>query len=517
MRRKPRHMLIFLLIILKEPNMPEANCSCAPSSSCRCVNKGLTSIPQNLPTTITELDLKNNLITAVNRSELLSVYIGSNPWNCDCKMVSFRLNITEFPTVKKRNKMLCARPIQLKGQKLEDVDPEEMICEELPTNSTHTVDIQVTSNTCDNGTITSPYHRHSNNTGYPARPADNTTISSDKPDISTSHESAPSFPLATLTGSICGPVVGIVLITFIIWYKRRATSPALGHNANAACSNTNTALSVITSDDDHQYEDIGNLKKKRQDHSRTNMQSLKVGNPTRNEVLAALKPNLMYAGVGTPPKDQTSLAVVSGHNQTGQGQSQAKIQSDSLKVGNLPRDEVLAALKPNLMYAGVGTHSKPDEPTSQTGQGQSQAITKKSNTNTTATDMTGHDDHVYEDIDKQLHQAGKGQSQVNIQSLKVGKPSHNKALAALKPNLMYAGVGTQPKGSICPKNASGHDQTGKGQPQAITESNTNTTATDMTSGHDDHVYEDIDKQLHRAGKGQSQISRSRERNVDGIS
>ncbi|KAI8508037.1 hypothetical protein Bbelb_142770 [Branchiostoma belcheri] len=74
MGRKLAHVLIFLLIILKEPNMPEAaDCSCKPSPVCKCPGMGLTSIPQNLPTSIVVLDLKYNLITTVDQSLLLRV------------------------------------------------------------------------------------------------------------------------------------------------------------------------------------------------------------------------------------------------------------------------------------------------------------------------------------------------------------------------------------------------------------------------------------------------------------
>ncbi|KAI8507532.1 hypothetical protein Bbelb_149120 [Branchiostoma belcheri] len=57
MGRKLRHVLIFLLIILKEPNMPEATCrsKCNPSS-CNCARMGFNRIPQDLPTTILELN-----------------------------------------------------------------------------------------------------------------------------------------------------------------------------------------------------------------------------------------------------------------------------------------------------------------------------------------------------------------------------------------------------------------------------------------------------------------------------
>ncbi|XP_078665902.1 uncharacterized protein LOC144908239 [Branchiostoma floridae x Branchiostoma belcheri] len=81
MGTKLRHVLIFLLIILKEPNMPGANYSCDPShclkepnmldtscapSSCWCRRKGLTSIPPDLPPSIESLELRSNHITSVN-------------------------------------------------------------------------------------------------------------------------------------------------------------------------------------------------------------------------------------------------------------------------------------------------------------------------------------------------------------------------------------------------------------------------------------------------------------------
>eukprot|EP00058_Branchiostoma_floridae_P002931 XP_002588419.1 hypothetical protein BRAFLDRAFT_63368 [Branchiostoma floridae] len=63
MGRRWRHLLMFLLIILKEPNMPEAGCSCVTSSRCECI--GITSIPQNLPTSICVLDLRANPINSI--------------------------------------------------------------------------------------------------------------------------------------------------------------------------------------------------------------------------------------------------------------------------------------------------------------------------------------------------------------------------------------------------------------------------------------------------------------------
>ncbi|XP_019641857.1 PREDICTED: leucine-rich repeat-containing protein 15-like [Branchiostoma belcheri] len=52
MGRKLSHLLIFLLVILKDPNMPGGSGICEPSSYGMCQNLGLTSIPQNLPSSI---------------------------------------------------------------------------------------------------------------------------------------------------------------------------------------------------------------------------------------------------------------------------------------------------------------------------------------------------------------------------------------------------------------------------------------------------------------------------------
>eukprot|EP00058_Branchiostoma_floridae_P024246 XP_002609736.1 hypothetical protein BRAFLDRAFT_78547 [Branchiostoma floridae] len=83
MGTKLRHLLMFLLIILKEPNMPEAGCSCA-SSGCDCSNQGLTSIPQGLPTSISQLHVTRNQIIMLqagaftNLTSLRTLYLPLN-------------------------------------------------------------------------------------------------------------------------------------------------------------------------------------------------------------------------------------------------------------------------------------------------------------------------------------------------------------------------------------------------------------------------------------------------------
>ncbi|XP_066302819.1 leucine-rich repeat-containing protein 70-like [Branchiostoma lanceolatum] len=93
MGRKLRHMLIFLLIILKELSMLEADCSCASPSSCKCFKLGLTSIPQNLQTSIFDLQLGDNNIRTVNRSELLQY------WN----LVKLNLTKNDLPKLRSLN------------------------------------------------------------------------------------------------------------------------------------------------------------------------------------------------------------------------------------------------------------------------------------------------------------------------------------------------------------------------------------------------------------------------------
>ncbi|XP_078657933.1 uncharacterized protein LOC144903538 [Branchiostoma floridae x Branchiostoma belcheri] len=66
--KKPAAVLMFLLVILKVVGTAEADCSCT-SSSCDCSWQSLTSVPQDLPTTITSLQLGVNRITAISQSD----------------------------------------------------------------------------------------------------------------------------------------------------------------------------------------------------------------------------------------------------------------------------------------------------------------------------------------------------------------------------------------------------------------------------------------------------------------
>ncbi|XP_019632352.1 PREDICTED: immunoglobulin superfamily member 10-like [Branchiostoma belcheri] len=66
--KKPAAVLMFLLVILKVVGTAEADCSCT-ASSCDCRWQSLTSVPQDLPTTITSLGLDINRITTISQSD----------------------------------------------------------------------------------------------------------------------------------------------------------------------------------------------------------------------------------------------------------------------------------------------------------------------------------------------------------------------------------------------------------------------------------------------------------------
>ncbi|KAI8482336.1 Bax inhibitor 1 [Branchiostoma belcheri] len=315
------------------------------------------------------------------------------------------------------------------------------------------------------------------------------------------------------------PSVVIILIgTFlaVIWKMRRARKPPLGRNpgvvvgsnTNAAASvmasghdqagqgqsqavtasTTNTTATVMASDDDRQYEGIDNPRvKTRQgqsqaitesntnttatmasDHdqigqgqSPANIQSLKVGNLSHDEVLADLQPNPMYLYVKLTPKDDASTEIAKSNDQTGQGQPQA--ETESLDVRNLSYGTGQTASQQNSVYKVVT---------------QSQTIT-----NTIATVMASGD-----------VQTGQGQYQAITESLDARNLSYGTVPTASQLNSVYKTATVM---------TSGQDQTVRGQSQAITESNTSTTATEMTSDHY-YQYEDIENNLLKTGQGQSQ-------------
>ncbi|KAI8495069.1 Bax inhibitor 1 [Branchiostoma belcheri] len=182
-----------------------------------------------------------------------------------------------------------------------------------------------------------------------------------------------------------------------------------GQSQAVTASTTNTTATVMASGDDHPYENIDNPRVKTgqgqsqantasntnttatvmtsghdqrgQGQSQVNIQTLNVGNLSHNEMLAALQPNPVYLDVKSPPKD-ASTEIANSNDQTGQGQSQAV--TESLDVRNLSYGTGQTASQQNSVYKAV-TQSQTITNTAAivmtsshdpTGQSQSQAITE---------------------------------------------------------------------------------------------------------------------------------------------
>eukprot|EP00058_Branchiostoma_floridae_P005193 XP_002590681.1 hypothetical protein BRAFLDRAFT_89482 [Branchiostoma floridae] len=213
---------------------------------------------------------------------------------------------------------------------------------------------------------------------------------------SSSHESAPSVPIPVLVGSISCSVAGIVLIGTIIatiWSHRRNKNPPSGP-ASVPNSQANTRY---------------------------------LANP-------------LYASVETSPNHSNSTSV---HGQTARGQSHTSTKINS-------------NVSAGAMTSGEHIHTKHD----QIGQGHSHATpesnTKSTTKSTSATVVTSGDDHQYEDVDKHHDQTGQGQSQ----NITKSNPNTTAAVVTSGHDQQYEDVllGNQ------------HDQTGQGQSQAIAES-----------------------------------------------
>ncbi|KAI8485156.1 hypothetical protein Bbelb_370810 [Branchiostoma belcheri] len=310
MGRKLRHLLIFLLIILKEPNMQEAEpCSCKPSPYCR----------------LQDLNLFNNQIATIHSGAFENLPLLK------------RLNIAH-------NKMSAI--------------PLSVFCL-FPSNIT--IELDGNPWQCD-------------------------------------------------------------------WLN-----PNVGGGGN-----TNTAASVLAGGGDHQNEDIDNFRVKT-GQGRANIQSLNIGN-RHNKVLAALKPNDMYAGEGTTAG--SVMASVDDHQyedidkprvKTGQGQSRAITES------NTNTTDTVVVTGDDHQYEDIDNHHV-----------KSQSITE-SNTNTTATVhvvVTGHD------------QTGQGQSQTNTESLDARNLSYATGPTAAQLNSLY---------KTATEMVTGDDQTGQSQYEAHTE------------------------------------------------
>ncbi|XP_019622989.1 PREDICTED: uncharacterized protein LOC109469036 [Branchiostoma belcheri] len=388
MGRKLRHVLIFLLIILKEPNTPEADCRCAPSSDCRCTGMGLISIPQNLPTSISGLDLTFNLITTVNRSLLLR-YGGLT------KLSLYNNKIT-----------------------IEIASGDDHQYEDIDNHRAKTGQGQSQANK-QSPTI--------------AKLSRNKVLAVLKPNPTyTDVKTPPKDPTSESTAKITATVMASCDDHHYEDVDNHRVKTQ-GRSQAIATPKTKTKASVLTSGDDHQYEDIDNHRVKTgQGQSQANSQPPTIAKLLRNKVLAVLKPNPTYTDVKTPPKDPTSESTakitatvmasgddhhyedVDDNHRSKQGRSQAKFGKSNTKN------------TASVMTSGDDHHYEDvDNHRVKTGQSQSQAIAK-SNTKTTAVVMTRSD-----------VEAGQGQCQAITESLAAKNLSYGTGPTASRLSPVY--------------------------------------------------------------------------------
>ncbi|XP_078574704.1 uncharacterized protein LOC144860974 [Branchiostoma floridae x Branchiostoma japonicum] len=260
---------------------------------------------------ITWLNLQNNQMTTLSftaydkLSSIRTVYINNNPWQCDCRMVGFRLKMNGSHSFE--NQITCTDP-QKSGKQLKDINPEDLTCEEpmivrfengnknsveeggtlrlvceasgipipditviLPSGLNVESGGRVTVDV--NGTITvpdvtaadaglyicitaSPVGARFETLSVDVLPKVPPTVTmapsniTDKPEGTSDNGSTPSFSLPVLLGSVIGAVAGTVLIggiILMICFKRRAQNPAPGPDTTVVFNNTNTTVTVATS------------------------------------------------------------------------------------------------------------------------------------------------------------------------------------------------------------------------------------------------------------------------------
>ncbi|KAI8490306.1 hypothetical protein Bbelb_320440 [Branchiostoma belcheri] len=260
---------------------------------------------------ISQLYLQNNHMTtlpftAYNKlTSVSTVDISNNPWQCDCRMVAFRLKMTGSPSF--HNQITCTNP-RNSGQLLKDINPEDLTCEDptivrfekvynnsvveggtlhlvcessgipkpdvtviLPSGLNVTVESGGRVTVTDNGTITITYVTAAIDAGLyiciatspvgstfqtlsvdvqPNMPSTVTMTPqniTDKPESNSYHGSGPGFSLPVLVGSVLGAVAGSFLICitiFLVWCKRRAKNPPPGPDTSVVFNNINTTATV---------------------------------------------------------------------------------------------------------------------------------------------------------------------------------------------------------------------------------------------------------------------------------
>eukprot|EP00058_Branchiostoma_floridae_P022209 XP_002607699.1 hypothetical protein BRAFLDRAFT_82855 [Branchiostoma floridae] len=485
----------------EESNMPagwwlgsthKAECSFATSSLYDCKNRGLTHIPQNLPTSLKKIYLKRNQIKIIQKGGIL--LIGTVILTIWCKRrtknlpsdPSLSLNAKTLSKLNMTGTVVTNRHYQTgpgQSQAIIETNPNT-IADLITPDHDHQYENMTQHNQTGQGQSQAITKSDTNTTaavvasGHDHQYEDmtqhnhvehgqcmaniifneNNTAAVVSSGHDQQHQTGQDLSQAIIEAG--NPSYG----TGQIDSMQSPLYKAVGQSQAITESNPNTTATVMTSGHDHQYEDVDQHDQTGQDQSQA--------------IMEARNPSY---GTGKIDSMQSPLYKAVG-------------QSQAITESNLDTTAALITSGLDYQYEDINKRHN------QTGQSQSQVITEY-NPNTTATVMTSGHDHQYEDID-QHDQTERGQSQAKAQPRKVENLSDDEVLAALKLNPMYAGVEAPPKNQTSTARTRGHNQIGQGQSQTINESNTNTTAAIVTCGHDQQ-YEDIDKQHYLTGKGQS--------------
>ncbi|KAI8496951.1 RAM signaling network component [Branchiostoma belcheri] len=438
-----RKLLIFLLIILKEPDIPEADCSCAPSSHCECSDMRLSSIPQNLPTSILSLDvgstsvtqhLFNLLETAKMQNATVTSTFGYH-W-----FFTHNAGSTAASENKSKTKAILNRPIVVTSDK-----PESAPMSSEPVLIGSVVGIALIGviiltvwymiktrqpplgPNVVSGIRNTPASTGGNQYGDINNPRDQTGQGQSQANT----ESSTNTTATVMTGGDAHQYDDI-----------DNTLVKTGQDQSQANTEsiTNTTATVMTSDDAHVYDDIDNTwVKTGQGQSRANTES---STNTTTTVVAGGDDQTGQGQYQPLIKSKNTVTVMaSDDNQTVQGQYQATIES--IDTRNPFYDTGPTASQLNTLYKTATVVARGHD---LTRQGQSQATTE-SITNTEAMVMVR--DH---------NNMGHGQYRANTET-----PSRHEVLAALQPNPMYEGVKTAPKDEASTEMANSHDQTKQDQ------------------------------------------------------
>eukprot|EP00058_Branchiostoma_floridae_P000812 XP_002586300.1 hypothetical protein BRAFLDRAFT_82906 [Branchiostoma floridae] len=394
MGRNMRHLLMFLLIILKEPNMPEADCSCPPTPPLRRLH--LTSIPQNLLTSTCWLFLSHNQIKIIqpgafsNLPQLQLLDLTSNQITL-IKPAGLALVGTVILTIwcKRRTNNSPSDPSSGPNIALSNL------------NMTGTV------------VINGHYYRTEQDHDHQYEDIDQ-------------HNQTRQGQSKAITQSNKNITATVMTSGLDQQYEDMApqhNQTGQGQSQATTESNPNTTASVGSSD-----------------HGQSTAQGhpqaiTEFKNPSYGTGHIASMQSALYKVVGqsqaiTEPNPNTTASVEASDDgqSTVQGHRQAIIE---LKIPSYGTGQIVSMQSP--LYKVVGpSHAITESNTNttaavipsvldqqyenmapqhnQTGQGQSHAITE-SNPNTTATVMTSGLDQQYEDMAPQHNQTGQGQSQ----------------------------------------------------------------------------------------------------------